>query len=33
MKSMSFQQLYDSVAVYASAMRKMGIQKGDRVVG
>ena len=29
----TFAELYDEVAVYAAAMKKMGIEKGDRVVG
>lgn len=30
---MTFRQLRKSVARYATALKKMGIQKGDRVVG
>ena len=29
----TFSQLYEDVAMYAAAMKKMGVQKGDRVVG
>ncbi len=29
----TFAQLRDDVAVYAAAMRHMGVQEGDRVVG
>ncbi|KAJ8313031.1 hypothetical protein KUTeg_010404 [Tegillarca granosa] len=30
---MTFKELYTSVAVYAAAMKAMGVQRGDRVVG
>ena len=29
----TFAELHDDVAVYAAALKKMGVQKGDRVVG
>ena len=30
---MTFRQLRDSVTRYATALKKIGVQKGDRVVG
>ena len=30
---MTFRQLRDSVSKYATALKKIGVQKGDRVVG
>lgn len=32
-KKKSFRELRDSVAVYAAALRRLGVEKGDRVVG
>ena len=29
----TYEALYNEVAVYAAALKKLGIQKGDRVVG
>lgn len=33
MVKVTFQELRQQVALYAAAMRKMGVRKGDRVVG
>ena len=33
MTEISYEALYNEVAVYAAALKKLGIQKGDRVVG
>lgn len=30
---MTFEELRQQVALFAAAMRKMGVKKGDRVVG
>ena len=31
--TITYKALYEEVAVYAEALKKLGIQKGDRVVG
>ena len=32
-RKITFKELHDKVAVYAEALRRLGIEKGDRVVG
>ena len=33
MTEITYEALYNEVAVYAAALKKLGIQQGDRVVG